>query len=209
MPAWLLALDRHFPIRYLTLLACAVVGLLGMFTWLAFDRGGWVGLLGLIGVAVGVRDLRQARHAILRNYPVIGHIRFLLEWIKGESDKRPFGTQLDVQLAGFEWLNHSLQPTKLDSHDFRVTIGPDRAQPYSASIFNISSMSFGALSANVIMALNARLKFVTHVTTVPRAAPTWTHPHPWPRERAGAARQLPATMRLESRFALIWLCIPS
>jgi glutamate synthase domain-containing protein 2 len=74
---------------------------------------------------------------------------------KGQSDKRPFGTQLEVYAEGFEWMNHSMVPTRLSTHDFRVTIGSDCAQPYDASVFNISAMSFGALSANAILALNA------------------------------------------------------
>jgi len=184
MPAWLIALDRHFPIRYLTLLACAVLALLGAFVWVSTDRGAALAVVGVLGVGLGLRDLRQTRHAVLRNYPVIGHLRFLLEFIrpemrqyfiesdneaapfsrqqrsivyqraKGEPDKRPFGTQLDVHHEGYEWINHSLVPTTLASHDFRLTIGPDCAQPYSASVFNISAMSFGALSANAILALN-------------------------------------------------------
>ena len=190
MPAWLLALDRYFPIRYLVLTLCAVGALLAGFTWVAFGRGGALALLCCAGVVVGVRDLRQTRHSVLRNYPLIGHVRFLLEWIrpeirqyfvesdremvpfsrqqrslvyqraKGESDKRPFGTQLDVGAPGYEWINHSLLPTTLPSHDFRVTIGEHSSctQPYSASIFNISAMSFGALSANAILALNGGAK---------------------------------------------------
>ena len=74
---------------------------------------------------------------------------------KNEPDNRPFGTQLDVHAEGYEWMNHSVAPTVLSSHDFRVTVGPDRAKPYSISVFNISAMSFGALSANAILALNA------------------------------------------------------
>src|SRR6185295_11746677 len=74
---------------------------------------------------------------------------------KGAQDKRPFGTQMDVGAQGYEWINHSMQPTTLATHDFRVLIGEGRAQPYSASVFNISAMSFGALSANAIRALNA------------------------------------------------------
>ncbi|MEY4425821.1 MAG: hypothetical protein RL535_119, partial [Pseudomonadota bacterium] len=73
---------------------------------------------------------------------------------KGESDKRPFGTQLDVKAVGYEWINHSVAPTRLASHDFRITIGEYTAHPYTAIIFNISAMSFGALSANAILALN-------------------------------------------------------
>jgi glutamate synthase domain-containing protein 2 len=75
---------------------------------------------------------------------------------KGETDKRPFGTQRDVKAVGHEWLNHSLAPSHVASHDFRLTIGgPACQQPYEASVFNISAMSFGALSANAIQALNS------------------------------------------------------
>ena len=75
----------------------------------------------------------------------------------GEPDKRPFGTQIDTHAEGYEWINHSLQPTELPTHDFRVTVGSSDSctQPYSASVFNISAMSFGALSGNAILALNA------------------------------------------------------
>ena len=133
---------------------------------------------------VGIWDLLQTRHAVRRNYPIIAHFRYLLESIgpeirqyfieadnderpfsreqraivyqrsKNALDKRPFGTQLDVYQDGYEWMNHSLAPTTLPTHDFRITIGEGRAQPYSASVFNISAMSFGALSANAIRALN-------------------------------------------------------
>ncbi|MCW5660924.1 MAG: FMN-binding glutamate synthase family protein [Burkholderiaceae bacterium] len=184
MPAWLPTLDRYFPIRYLFWLFCAVAALLSAFVWVAFDQWGWVALLFAALVALGVRDSLQSRRAVLRNYPVIGHLRFLLEFIrpeirqyfiesdneahpfsrqqrslvyqraKGDPDKRPFGTQLDVGAQGYEWINHSLMPTHVASHDFRVLIGEGRARPYSASVFNISAMSFGALSANAILALN-------------------------------------------------------
>jgi len=60
-----------------------------------------------------------------------------------------------VHAEGYEWINHSVAPSKLASHDFRVLIGAGRAQPYNCSVFNISAMSFGALSANAILALNA------------------------------------------------------
>jgi glutamate synthase domain-containing protein 2 len=77
---------------------------------------------------------------------------------KAAVDKRPFGTQLDVHAEGYEWINHSVSPTTLTSHDFRIAVGADRAQPYSISVFNISAMSFGALSANAIRSLNAGAK---------------------------------------------------
>jgi hypothetical protein len=66
--------------------------------------------------------------------------------------KRPFGTQYDVYAEGFEWIRHSIMPRPLAAAPFRVSIGgPDCPRP---SIFNISAMSFGALSANAIRALN-------------------------------------------------------
>ena len=182
---WLEQLDRHLPVRYSVWLLCAVGLLLCSFTWVVFGIGGWLALVFMFGAGLGLRDTRQTRHSVLRNYPVVGHLRFLLEFIrpemrqyfiesdneaapfsrqqrslvyqraKGESDKRPFGTQMDVGAVGYEWINHSMQPTTIASHDFRVTIGAGRAQPYNASIFNISAMSFGALSANAVLALNA------------------------------------------------------
>ena len=134
---------------------------------------------------VGTIDLLQTRHAVLRNYPLSAHIRFILEEIRPEIrqyflesekdgtpfsrdkralvyqrakqalDKRPFGTQNDVYASGFEWLAHSIAPKVVVREPFRITVGgPDCAKPYSASIFNISAMSFGALSANAIRALN-------------------------------------------------------
>jgi glutamate synthase domain-containing protein 2 len=86
---------------------------------------------------------------------------------KGQLDKRPFGTQQDVYGPNFEWMNHSLAPVKVASADFRVAIGrPDCAHPYSCSLLNVSAMSFGALSANAIRALNkgARLGNFAHDT---------------------------------------------
>jgi glutamate synthase domain-containing protein 2 len=146
--------------------------------------------------AVGTTDLLQKRHAVLRNYPLTAHIRFILEEIRPEIrqyflesekdgtpfsrdkraivyqrakqalDKRPFGTQNDVYASGYEWLNHSIAPRPLVKEPFRVAVGgPDCAKPYSASIFNISAMSFGALSPNAIRALNAGAKKeISHTT---------------------------------------------
>ena len=191
MHEWLHRLDLHFPVRYAAWMACAVGTLLFTFTFVAFGVGGAAALLCLFFTGLGLRDTRQRRHSVLRNYPVIGHLRFLLEFIrpelrqyfiesdheaapfsrqqrslvyqraKGDGDKRPFGTQLDVQAIGYEWINHSMVPTVLASHDFRIAIGEGGTgctQPYSASVFNISAMSFGALSANAVLALNGGAK---------------------------------------------------
>ena len=181
-------LDTLFPVRYTAMGLCCFALLLSIFSLGAFGVGLPYFLLFALLVATGVYDLRQHKRSILRNYPIIGHIRFMLEFVrpeirqyfiesdndanpfsraqrslvyqraKGDPDKRPFGTQLDVHAEGYEWINHSLAPTQLTSHDFRLIIGAGRAQPYNCSVFNISAMSFGALSANAIQALNAGAK---------------------------------------------------
>jgi glutamate synthase domain-containing protein 2 len=194
MRAKLQALDARLPLRYSFLLLCIFGVLLSLFSLIAFNVG-WLALLICAALTgVGVHDLKQTRHAILRNYPVIGHLRFLFEYIrpeirqyfiesdseaapfsraqrslvyqraKGEPDNQPFGTHLDVGKLGYEWVNHSMSPSKLPTHDFRVWIGgmpgaPSPSlgpctQPYQASVFNISALSFGSLSANAIQALN-------------------------------------------------------
>src|SRR5258707_3967925 len=74
-------------------------------------------------------------------------------------DKRPLGTQEDVYRDGYEWMLHSVAPKARAVEQFRVLIGgPDCTKPYSASVFNISAMSFGALSPNAVRALNAGAK---------------------------------------------------
>lgn len=135
---------------------------------------------------LGVRDVLQRRHSILRNYPVVGHLRFLLEGFrpeirqyliegdqeevpfsrqarglvyqraKGAEDKRPFGTIENVYGSGYAWLTHSASPVTITDTNFRVRVGGSACrQPYDASLYNISAMSFGALSANAILALNS------------------------------------------------------
>jgi glutamate synthase domain-containing protein 2 len=80
---------------------------------------------------------------------------------KKVNDTTPFGTQLNVYEIGYEWLNHSIAPLphgKVDHHPRVLVGGPDCKQKYSASIFNISAMSYGSLSKNAIMALNGGAK---------------------------------------------------
>ena len=179
----------NYPVRYTTFFI-ALAGLcFSLLLTLASGQGYWMCLLFAALSAVGVHDLLQTHHAILRNYPILGHMRFLLEFIrpeirqyfieseseaapfsraqrslvyaraKGQSDKRPFGTQLNVDEPGYEWLTHSMAPTTIDSADFRVHVGNTAcSQPYDISLFNVSAMSFGALSANAVMALNQGAK---------------------------------------------------
>ena len=75
---------------------------------------------------------------------------------KGEVGERPFGTLLDVYRDDYEFIAHSVRPAPVaDPATFRITVGgPQCTKPYSASVLNISAMSFGSLSANAIRALN-------------------------------------------------------
>ena len=134
---------------------------------------------------LGTLDVLQRRSTLRRNYPVLAHFRFGLESIgpemlqyfieadtaevpysreqralvyqraKSINDVRPFGSLQDVYGVDYEWINHSMRPSEHRSHDFRVRIGAGAAQPFDASVFNISAMSFGSLSPSAILALNA------------------------------------------------------
>ena len=179
---------RFFGLTYAALAAVLAIPAYFIFpTHPNLIRG--IGLMMVALVLVGIHDLIQTRHAILRNYPIIGHLRFFFEKIrpemrqyffegdtdgrpfprerraivyqraKRELDKKPFGTQGDVYSEGHEWMLHSIRPAALAKDLFRLTIGgPDCSQPYNASVLNISAMSYGALSANAIRALNLGAK---------------------------------------------------
>lgn len=136
--------------------------------------------------ALGTWDLLQTRHTVLRLYPIVGHVRFLMESIrpeirqyfieadteatpfdretrdlvyeraKGTKGDEPFGTQRDVGAIGYEFLRHSIRAHTAENLDPRVRLGgPDCLQPYDIAMLNVSAMSFGALSATAIEALNA------------------------------------------------------
>ncbi|WP_396614817.1 FMN-binding glutamate synthase family protein [Lysobacter soli] len=151
--------------------------------WLDADWW-WVAVAFGALALLGTWDMLQRRSTLRRNYPILAHFRYGLESIgpemrqyfieadtaevpfsrqqralvyqrsKAVNDTRPFGTQQDVYGADYEWINHSLITTHIASHDFRLIIGERAKQPYSASVFNISAMSFGSLSAAAITALN-------------------------------------------------------
>ncbi|MCD2193728.1 FMN-binding glutamate synthase family protein [Actinomycetospora endophytica] len=162
---------------------------LGALTVLAAAVGSaaWWVLLGVVGVLllVGVYDVLQRRHSLLRNYPVVGHLRFLLERIrpelqqyfiernvdgrpfdrdtrtivyeraKGIAGEKAFGTELDVNAVGYEFLVHSAAPADEPPRPPRVRVGgPDCSQPYDMALLNVSAMSFGSLSANAVRAMN-------------------------------------------------------
>ncbi|MFB9149400.1 FMN-binding glutamate synthase family protein [Roseovarius ramblicola] len=161
-----------------------------------FWGGMLAGVAGIVAL-IGLYDFFQTRSAVLKNYPVSARLRFIFEHFrpeirqyflesdheetpysreqralvyrraKGIEGLRPFGTLRNVNEIGHEWINHSMAPTHLDSHDFRLRIGgPDCTQPYDSSPLNISGMSYGALSPNAIESLNwgARIGGFAHTT---------------------------------------------
>ncbi|MBP6217894.1 MAG: FMN-binding glutamate synthase family protein [Oligoflexales bacterium] len=170
---------------FISVCSLLVVGVLGLL-WTPFLALLLI-ILPLIGI--GLCDILQKKQTIRRNFPIIGHGRYLMEMIrpeinqyfvesnsdgrpfsrdkrsliyqraKGQLDTQPFGTQADVYAVGYEWVNHSLAPVSPDLSTSRIKVGGKSCKkPYLASIFNISAMSYGALSKNAVLALNAGAK---------------------------------------------------
>ena len=136
-------------------------------------------------ILVGFYNTIQQKHAILRNFPVLGYFRYAFETISPEIQQyfierstdgkpfsrnqrslayqraknidatTPFGTQLDLYSSDYEGIKHSMFPEKVNEELPRILVGGSSCkQPYSASLLNISAMSFGALSENAVRALN-------------------------------------------------------
>jgi glutamate synthase domain-containing protein 2 len=149
----------------------------------------WLLVIWLPLFLFGLQNIYQKKKAILRNFPLLGALRYFFEMVRPEiqqyfvesdtggtpiprelrsvvyqrakmqTDTLPFGTQRDVYAPGYEWIVHSLTPKHIEATQLRVNVGgPQCKKPYSASIFNISAMSYGALSKNAVLALNSGAK---------------------------------------------------
>ena len=163
-----------FSPRFIVLTICAVVTALllgiGIVDHKVFDIV-LVPLL-IFGALtlLGIRDLMQKSHAVLRNYPISAHLRFLLEEIRPEMrqyffesekdgmpfsrdtraviyqrakmvlDKRPFGTQEDVYREGYEWIHHSVAPKVRADEKFRID---DRRSGLHEAVFGIGLQYLG------------------------------------------------------------------
>lgn len=151
--------------------------------WIVLLVGGALTLLGLYDLVQGSHSVRR-NYPIIGNFrwlfeSIRPEIRqYLIEGdndqapfsrsqrslvysrAKNEGSERAFGTQRDVYHNGYEFMAHSTRPAPPAEPDsFRIPIGNDQCErPYSASIFNISALSFGSLSANAILALNKGAK---------------------------------------------------
>ncbi|MBZ9560368.1 MULTISPECIES: FMN-binding glutamate synthase family protein [unclassified Modicisalibacter] len=178
------SLLSRLPFRYAPYIASLIGLVVSLGLWPVASGWGWAAAIFAALAALGTYDIRQKSHTVSRNYPILAHFRYGLESIgpeirqyfiesdtdaqpfsreqrslvyrraKNVSDKKAFGSVLDLYAEGYEWMSPSLHPATIDDHDFRLVIGADCDKPYSASVFNISAMSFGALSPNAISALN-------------------------------------------------------
>ncbi len=179
-PASLARMSRFIPL--LATIALFVLSLWGAqtFHWLIAAAVP----LGILS-ATGFYDALQTRHTILRNYPIIGRVRWIMRALrpflrsyivesetegrpfnheernlvyaraKNVSSVEPFGSHVDIDKPPYEWLAHSMAAKEPAKEGFRTRIGaPGTAKPYSASVFNISAMSFGSLGAKAIESLN-------------------------------------------------------
>ena len=169
------------------ILAALIVAVLVTVTAAVFGPWGWwiPAVIFILLLIVGIRDASQRRHAILRNFPLLGRARYFLEEIrpeiqqyfiernwdgkpfnrdqrsliysraKGFKGDKAFGTELNVNQPGYEYFVQSIAPKAAPEVEHRVRLGgPDCTQPYDASLLNISSMSFGSLSKNAVLAMN-------------------------------------------------------
>lgn len=135
-------------------ITCAV--LIGFF--IAFSVFEWRRILvaliiTMVLLAIGIYDYFQTKHTLLRNFPILGHFRYLLEFIRPEiqqyfiatnqsdrpfdretrslvyqrakhiRDTMPFGTQHDIDQPGYEYIHHSLAPTQFNEEQSRIWIG--------------------------------------------------------------------------------------
>lgn len=123
-------------------------------------------------IALGLHDVIQTQHSLLRIYPVIGHGRYLFEAIrpeiqqyfvesntdgmpfsrefrsviyqrsKGATDTLPFGTQRDVDRVGYEWMTHSLAPRPVPEEEPRIRIGGE----HCTQPYDASHLNISAMS---------------------------------------------------------------
>jgi glutamate synthase domain-containing protein 2 len=176
--------------------SAAIIGLCALiivvcvyFIWKYQVKLGAGLVLASLLLMIAVYHRLQTKHAVLRNFPLLGSLRYGFEKIRPEIrqyffesdlDGKPFnrrqrsivyqraknekqtvafGMQDDPSAIGFEWLSHSIYPVHVDPGQLRVQVGNGQcAQPYNASILNISAMSYGALSKTAIEALNLGAK---------------------------------------------------
>ena len=154
-------MEKWLPSRYLGFAVAAALFVLAALRWRDGTGWQVLAVAFGVLTALGVVDLAQKRSTLRRNYPLLAHIRFFFEYVrpmlrqyivesdneevpfsnvqraivkqraKNALDVRPFGTELDVYAERYEWINHSIAPSRIESHDFRIlVVGSECRQPY-------------------------------------------------------------------------------
>jgi glutamate synthase domain-containing protein 2 len=182
--------NKTVSVRHLIILGVVLLNIVVFAIAFTSNKNWYWGLtISLPLLFIALRDSLQKEHAIVRNFPVVGHLRYFFEWIrpelrqyffesdlngkpfnrrqrsivyqraKNEKQTVAFGMQADPMAPGYEWVAHSIYPVSVGENDLRVQVGNYQClQPYSASIYNIGAMSYGALSKTAIAALNEGAK---------------------------------------------------
>ena len=157
-----------------TFLGLPLTVLLGLFWAPAF----WLLVLVIPYVLVGYWDIKTTKHNVLNNYPVLGHFRYMLEFVspeirqyfvetnesgrpfnriiralvysraKGQVDTQAFGTQYDIMTVGYHRANHSLAPKDVDISEERVMLGG----PQCEKPYNASRLNVSAMSFGALSA---------------------------------------------------------
>ncbi|MDF1795540.1 MAG: FMN-binding glutamate synthase family protein [Coxiellaceae bacterium] len=121
---------------------------------------------------IGVYDIHWSKHLVTRNYPVIGHLRYMFEFIRPEIQQYfiatnqsgrpynretrtmvydraakeegvlPFGTQQDITTIGYESANHSMAPKKVPHEQSRIQLGGE----FCKQPYCASRMNISAMS---------------------------------------------------------------
>ncbi|MDQ6834924.1 MAG: FMN-binding glutamate synthase family protein [Actinomycetota bacterium] len=160
--------------RYMAFVVSALLCALAVLAAFLLGGIGWIIVAVVFGAiaAVGVHDVLQRRHSILRNYPIVGHMRFILESIRPElqqyfiernydgrpfdrdtrtavyerakaiQDEQAYGTERDVAEPGYEWLLQSIHSFDPPKEPPRVRVGG----PDCAHPYEMALLNVSAMS---------------------------------------------------------------
>lgn len=150
---------------------------LAAFTWLGFSFSWWfypLAAIFLLATGITLYDIFQNKHAITKNFPLLGRSRYLAEWLrpklyqyfiepdtdgrpfnridrsliyaraKNEVGTTPFGTQLNVYKEGYEWMNHSI--AAIDHHDIEADQRVEIGGPDCKQPYSCSLFNVAAMS---------------------------------------------------------------
>lgn len=159
-------------VRNVFYIAAVVVVLLVVLIGLSWPPVWWAMIIIVPFILLGLYDIHLASHNVLRNYPVIGHLRYAMEFISpeirqyfietnesgkpynrlqrmlvharstGTIDTQPFGTQFDLMETGYVRGSHSLAPVKPNPKNARITVGG----PDCKKPYDASRLNISAMS---------------------------------------------------------------